>query len=143
MDFLDPAARSARMARIRSSDTKPELVLRHMLHALGFRYRLGGAGLPGRPDLVLPRHKAVVFVHGCFWHRHDGCKIATTPKSNTDFWITKFEGNMRRDRKVTAELQELGWKVFVVWECELSGKAVRGSFVARLASEILVERNLE
>lgn len=119
-DFLSPAERSDRMSRIRGKDTKPEIALRKALHALGLRYRLHGAGLPGRPDLVLPRYKTVVFVHGCFWHRHAGCNIATTPKSNTEFWQEKFKKNVERDARVVAQLQMLGWRVFTVWECELA-----------------------
>lgn len=120
VDFLSPSERSLRMSRIRGKDTAPELALRRELHRLGFRYRLHGASLPGRPDVVLRKYKAVVFVHGCFWHRHDGCKIASIPKSNTDFWLQKFEKNVDRDRRVCSNLASEGWRVFVVWECELS-----------------------
>lgn len=118
-DFLSPAERSDRMSRIRGKDTQPELTLRKVLHRLGLRYRLHGAGLPGKPDLVFPRYRTVVFVHGCFWHRHDGCNIATTPKSNTPFWLEKFEKNVARDARVATQLEALGWRVFIVWECEL------------------------
>ncbi|WP_081078021.1 very short patch repair endonuclease [Burkholderia pseudomultivorans] len=120
VDFLSPRERSKRMSLIRGRDTQPELVLRRALHRLGLRFRLHGAGLPGKPDLVFPRYKVVVFVHGCFWHQHAGCKIATIPKSNTQFWVEKFKKNIGRDKKVIAQLNELGWKVIVVWECELS-----------------------
>lgn len=120
VDFLTKAQRSERMSRIRGKDTKPELNLRKVLHGLGLRYRLYGAGLPGKPDLVFPRYKALIFVHGCFWHRHEGCKIATTPKTNTQFWIDKFSKNVERDHRVSAELKALGWRVFFAWECELS-----------------------
>ena len=113
-DFLSPEERSERMSRIRGKDTQPELALRKVLHGLGFRYRLHGVGLPGKPDIVLSRYKALVFVHGCFWHRHKGCSIATTPKSNTAYWIDKFEQNKVRDQKVKKKLQTLGWRVFVV-----------------------------
>lgn len=119
-DFLSPAERSDRMSRIRGKDTQPELTLRKVLHGLGLRYRLHGAGLPGKPDLVFPRYKTVVFVHGCFWHRHPDCKIATTPKSNTAFWLKKFERNVVRDAQATANLQAMEWTVLVVWECELA-----------------------
>ena len=124
VDFLSPSERSLRMSRIRSKDTVPELALRRELHRLGFRYRLHGASLPGRPDLVLRKYKSVVFVHGCFWHRHDGCKIASIPKSNTEFWLQKFERNIARDRRVCLLLASEGWRVFVVWECELSPRKV-------------------
>lgn len=118
-DFLSPKERSERMARIRGSNTRPEIALRKVLHSLGLRYRLNGSGLPGKPDLVFPRYKAVVFVHGCFWHRHINCNIATTPKSNTEFWVEKFEKNVARDERVTKLLKAAGWRVFVVWECEV------------------------
>lgn len=119
-DFLSNAERSERMSRIRGKDTQPELALRKVLHGMGLRYRLHGSGLPGKPDLVFRRHEAVVFVHGCFWHRHAGCSIATTPKSNTQFWVRKFEMNVARDARVAAALLGLGWRVFVAWECELA-----------------------
>lgn len=121
-DFLTPAERSERMARIRSKDTSPELALRRALHARGFRFRLDDRKLPGRPDIVLARHRAVIFVHGCFWHRHQGCKVASTPKSNTDFWLEKFRRNVERDERSIRELKALGWRVFVVWECDLGSK---------------------
>ena len=135
-DFLDPAARSERMSRIRSRDTKPELNLRNALHHQGLRYRLGGAGLPGRPDLVFPRHKAVVFVHGCFWHRHRECKVASVPKSNIEFWIAKFDRNVERDQKVNQQLRALGWKVIVAWECELVSNHRITESAEAVASEI-------
>lgn len=136
-DFLTPTQRSERMSRIRGKDSQPELSLRRVLHRIGLRYRLHVSGLPGKPDLVFPRHKAVVFVHGCFWHRHSGCKIATTPKSNTSFWLEKFEKNMSRDTRVAATLRELGWRVFVIWECELGSAAKAKVTGERLASLIL------
>ncbi|QYX48152.1 DNA mismatch endonuclease Vsr [Pseudomonas tussilaginis] len=119
-DFLTPEERSERMARIKSAHTRPEVALRKTLHNLGLRYRLNSATLPGKPDLVFPRYKAVVFVHGCFWHRHQNCNIATTPKSNTSFWVAKFSKNVARDERVISLLRSLGWRVFVVWECEVS-----------------------
>lgn len=120
VDFLSPKERSLRMSRIRGKDTEPELALRRELHRLGFRYRLHGANLPGKPDLVLRKYKAVIFVHGCFWHRHDGCKIASTPKSNIEFWVQKFDKNVARDKRVCLLLKSEGWRVFIIWECELS-----------------------
>lgn len=105
------------MARIRSSNTSPELALRRELHRLGLRFTLSNKKLPGKPDLVFPRHRAIVFVHGCFWHRHPDCNIATTPKSNTMFWQEKFDRNVARDARVAGELEQLGWRVFVAWEC--------------------------
>ncbi|WP_423598655.1 very short patch repair endonuclease [Roseateles sp. MS654] len=133
VDFLTKAQRSERMSRIRGRDTKPEMVLRKLLHGQGLRYRLHGAALPGRPDLVLVRHKAVVFVHGCFWHRHHGCNIATTPKSNTEFWLRKFERNVARDQRNIRALQDLGWRVYVVWECELASAVKAQATADRLA----------
>jgi DNA mismatch endonuclease (patch repair protein) len=131
-DFLSPAERSERMSRIRSKDTQPELSLRKVLHGHGLRYRLHATNLPGKPDLVFPRYKAVVFVHGCFWHNHTGCKTATTPKSNTTFWLTKFEKNVARDEFVRAELEAREWRVFVVWECELASMAKANATGERL-----------
>ncbi len=125
VDFLSPSERSERMSRIRSSNTAPEVALRRALHALGFRFRLHRKDLPGKPDIVLPRYKTAIFVHGCFWHRHDGCKVANTPKSNTEFWTEKFDRNVARDIRAREMLEAKGWKVIVVWECELgSGRKV-------------------
>lgn len=121
-DTLSKAERSVRMSRIRGRDTLPELALRRLLHAAGFRYRLHVAGLPGHPDVVLPRYRAVIFVHGCFWHRHENCRVATMPKSNTAFWMDKFERNVARDAATRAKLESAGWRVRIVWECSLSTK---------------------
>lgn len=134
-DFLTPSERSQRMSSIRSRDTKPEVKLRRALHRLGLRFRLHG-DLPGRPDLVFPRHRAVVLVHGCFWHRHAGCKVASTPKSNTGFWQAKFDRNVRRDAEMAARLEALGWKVMVAWECELGSRAKVEAVACCLASQI-------
>lgn len=139
-DFLTPKERSERMSRNRSSNTSPELALRRELHRLGLRYTLGNKKLPGKPDIVLPRHKAVVFVHGCFWHRHEGCNIATTPKSNTVFWQEKFDRNVARDSRVTAELTQLGWKVFVAWECGVQSAVRSRETASRLAALIRMPR---
>jgi DNA mismatch endonuclease, patch repair protein len=121
-DTLSRAERSERMSRIRGRNTRPELVLRKLLHSAGFRYRLHDAGLPGQPDLVLRKYKAVIFVHGCFWHRHAGCRVANMPKSNVAFWTAKFERNVARDATVESALRADGWRVLVVWECSLSTK---------------------
>jgi DNA mismatch endonuclease (patch repair protein) len=118
-DIVDKQTRSRMMAGIRGRDTKPELVLRKALHARGFRYRLHPGGVPGRPVLVLPKHRAAVFVHGCFWHRHEGCRYATTPATRAQFWAAKFEGNLDRDKTAHAMLIERGWRVATVWECAL------------------------
>ena len=122
VDTLTPSERSKRMSLIKSANTVPELALRKALHRLGFRFRLHNKKLPGKPDIVLPKYKTAIFVHGCFWHRHPGCKVATTPKSNTAFWVEKFDKNVRRDAKVKGELEQLGWDVYTVWECELSSE---------------------
>ena len=136
MDFLSPLERSERMSRIRSSNTSPELALRRAMHALGFRFRLHRKDLPGRPDIVLPRYRTAIFVHGCFWHRHDGCKVASTPKSNTEFWIKKFDRNVARDVKSQETLEAQGWRVIVVWECELGSARKATDAALRVASEI-------
>ncbi|MGJ7605277.1 very short patch repair endonuclease [Variovorax sp. LT1R20] len=121
-DFLSKDERSIRMARIRGKDTRPELALRRELHKAGLRFRLHDKKLPGRPDLVFHRYRSIVFVNGCFWHRHENCKVASTPKTNIDFWLEKFEKNVARDKKNIASLEGQGWRVFLVWECELSPK---------------------
>lgn len=107
------------MAEIKGKDTKPELVLRRALHARGFRYRLHSKTVPGRPDLVFPKHHAIVFVHGCFWHRHEGCRYTTTPSTRPEFWQAKFDANVARDRSVHDQLLDAGWRVATVWECAL------------------------
>lgn len=122
-DVVDRETRSRMMAGIRGRDTRPEIALRRALHARGLRYRLHGAGLPGRPDLVLARHRAVVFVHGCFWHRHRECRYATTPATREAFWAAKFQANVARDKKVEAELLAMDWRVGIVWECALRRSA--------------------
>lgn len=118
-DIYTPEKRSEIMSRIRGSNTKPEVRVRSLLHRLGYRFRLHRRDLPGTPDIVLPRHRAVVFVHGCFWHRHPGCKRTTMPKKNREVWEQKFERNVERDQRASTQLQALGWNVVTVWECEL------------------------
>ena len=122
-DFLTTEQRSERMRRVRQRDTSLEVLVRKELHRRGLRYRLGGCGLPGRPDLVFPRHRAVVFVHGCFWHFHD-CRLGRRPVSNAAFWEQKALVNKERDARKEAELRALGWRVFVVWQCEIAGAGV-------------------
>lgn len=119
VDKLTPEHRSWNMARIRGRNTSPERAVRSLLHRLGFRFRLHRKDLPGRPDIVLAKRRKVILVHGCFWHRHSGCKYAYMPKTRTEFWEKKFEKNIARDRDVIASLVEAGWGVLVVWECEL------------------------
>jgi len=112
------------MSRIRSRDTNPEKKLRSLLHKAGYRFRIHVRQLPGRPDIVLPKYRTVIFVHGCFWHRHAGCKYAYTPKSRIEFWENKFLGTIERDLKKTNALVTTGWQVLVVWECELANAQV-------------------
>lgn len=119
MDVVDAATRSRMMKGIRSKDTQPEMIVRKYLHAQGFRYRLHARNLPGSPDLVLPKYRVAILVHGCFWHRHAGCKYATTPANNAERWKLKFDANVERDARKENLLRAAGWKVLVVWECEL------------------------
>jgi len=118
-DVVDQQTRSRMMSGIRGKNTKPELALRRALHARGFRFRLHSGKVHGRPDLVLPKHRAVVFVHGCFWHRHQGCRYATVPATRPEFWRAKFDANTARDSAVRTRLLEDGWRVATVWECAL------------------------
>lgn len=123
-DTVTPQVRSRIMARVRQEDTVPEIVVRRMLHAAGLRFRLHRRDLPGKPDIVLTRHRTVVFVHGCFWHGHS-CKWGRRPSSNTDFWNAKIDKNIERDEHHLIQLQRLGWRVRVIWSCELHGEAGR------------------
>ncbi len=120
VDIVDRATRSRMMSGIRGKDTTPERIVRSYLHRQGLRFSLHGRQLPGRPDLVLPKHGVVVFVHGCFWHRHPGCRYAYHPKTRKTFWSAKFNENVARDRRNVRALRAMGWQVFVVWECALS-----------------------
>ena len=122
-DRLTPERRSWNMSRIKGRDTGPEKRVRSILHRLGFRFTLRRVGLPGKPDVVLPRRRTVVFVNGCFWHQHAGCQNAGLPKTRTDFWVSKLTGNTDRDQRNSAALRRLGWRVLVVWECELVDEA--------------------
>lgn len=131
-DIVDTATRSRMMAGIGGRDTRPELRLRKALHALGHRYRLHVKELPGRPDIVLPGHRVAIFVHGCFWHRHRGCRYATCPATRPDFWRQKFEANVRRDASNVKDLLGSGWRVAVVWECSLR----KSEKVTEVAAEI-------
>ena len=119
-DHLSKERRSWNMSRIRGRDTIPERKLRSYLHRLGFRFRVHETKLPGKPDVVLPKYRTVIFVHGCFWHRHDGCKHAATPKSNEFFWLEKFRGTLERDERNSNALRKLGWQVIIAWECEIN-----------------------
>jgi DNA mismatch endonuclease Vsr len=123
MDTLDAQQRSQRMARIRSKNTKPELAVRSILHALGYRFRIHERGLPGSPDVVFRSRRKVVFVHGCFWHGHDNCKVANTPKTRTKYWTAKFAKNKLRDSENARRLTSDGWNVMIVWECQLKERS--------------------
>ena len=120
MDRITKERRSWNMSRIRAKNTKPEMVVRSLLHKLGYRFRIHHIGLPGKPDIVLPKYRIAIFVHGCFWHRHPECKYTYMPKSREAFWIDKFDNNVKRDIEVSQYLNKLGWKVFIIWECETS-----------------------
>jgi DNA mismatch endonuclease, patch repair protein len=123
-DILSQEQRSILMSKVRSSDTKPEWILRCALHRLGLRYNINNKHLPGNPDLVFPKYRTVVFIHGCFWHRHAGCKDASMPKSNQIFWINKFSENVQRDTRAVEALTQVGWKVMIAWECELMNNTI-------------------
>ena len=118
-DHVNRGKRSLIMAAVHSKDTKPELAVRSLVHALGYRFRLHVASLPGKPDLVFPGRRKIIFVHGCFWHRHARCRYATSPKTRPEFWQEKFCTNVARDRRTRRELKKLGWSILTVWQCEL------------------------
>lgn len=130
-DIVDRATRSQMMAGIRGRDTTPERIVRSHLHRAGLRFRLHASRLPGRPDIVLPKWNAVVFVHGCYWHRHPGCRFATTPATRVAFWTRKFADNVARDRRNARALRREGWRVFVIWECSLTPRSL-DRLVARI-----------
>ncbi|WP_087086438.1 very short patch repair endonuclease [Caballeronia catudaia] len=119
MDTVDQATRSRIMARVRSKNSSPEMVVRRLVHSAGYRFRLHRRDLPGTPDLVFPGRNKVIFVHGCFWHRHEGCALARIPKTRVDFWTAKLDANRERDERSISALRALGWEVLVLWECEL------------------------
>lgn len=117
-DIMSPEARSERMARVRSKDSKPEKRVRSQLHRMGYRFRLHSSDLPGHPDIVMPKHRKVILMHGCYWHRHGPCRPLVIPVNNSESWRRKFENTVERDKRNTAQLREQGWSVLVVWECE-------------------------
>ncbi|MDP2102098.1 MAG: DNA mismatch endonuclease Vsr [Methylotenera sp.] len=121
VDLQTHEQRSLNMAAIKASNTLPEIYIRKILFSEGFRYRLNQKNLPGKPDIVLAKHKTVVFIHGCFWHKHQ-CHLGSTPKTNTDFWIKKFNSNVDRDQRNVQSLLELGWNIVIIWECAIKGK---------------------
>jgi DNA mismatch endonuclease (patch repair protein) len=134
MDKLSPAGRSQNMRRIRSNDTQPEMVVRRMAHAMGYRFRLHRRDLPGKPDLVFPASRKAIFVHGCFWHQHPGCREGRVPSSNAEYWQPKFERTVERDAMAQLALTEAGWSVLVLWECDVSDDArTREALAAFLA----------
>jgi DNA mismatch endonuclease, patch repair protein len=140
MDILTPEARSRMMSRIRGKDTKAEMAVRKAATRLGYRYRLHRRDLPGTPDLVFSRLKTAVFVHGCFWHRHSGCKYSYNHKSNVEFWSGKFQTNVARDERVKGELERLGWHVVVIWECQTTDiNSLTRTLTAYLDNEIGVQ----
>jgi len=122
VDIVSPKKRSDMMSGIRGKDTKPEIIVRHLLHRLGYRFRLHRKDLPGRPDIVLPKWRTVILVNGCYWHGHNGCHLFRPPKTRTEFWTNKIAGNQARDRRNYAALENAGWKVLVIWECAVSKK---------------------
>jgi DNA mismatch endonuclease (patch repair protein) len=136
-DVLTKDQRHYNMSRIRAKDTKPEEIVRKYLFSRGYRYRKNDKRYPGKPDIVLPKYHTVIFVHGCFWHRHKGCKFATTPATNRDFWEKKFAENVERDKNVQNQLQSMGWNVIIVWECEIANKRKREERLSRLENEII------
>lgn len=110
------------MSAVRSKDTQPELIVRKLAHKLGYRFRLYRKDLPGKPDLVFPKYRVCIFLHGCFWHQHKGCKRSARPKTNTDFWNTKLDKNVERDQRIKKQLEKLGWKVVTIWECQIKNQ---------------------
>ena len=135
MDHLTPEKRSWNMSRIKSKDTAPERIVRSFLHRNGFRFRLHVKDLPGKPDIVLPKYKTVIEIRGCYWHRHEGCKDATTPSTNIEFWQNKFAATVVRDKQTEQELKALGWNVIVLWECEVIKNYFGVNLLTRLEGE--------
>ena len=142
-DILSPEERSRNMAAIRSRDTKPEVYLRKLLFARGYRYRIADKNIPGHPDIFLRKYNTAIFVHGCFWHRHPGCKYAYTPKSRIEFWQKKFDDNVRRDAVVAEELQKQGIKQLIIWECTVKqmkkSRSVESDYLSKVIEFILAE----
>lgn len=137
MDKLSPAHRSRVMAAVRGKNTTPELKVRKMLHALGFRYRLYRKDLPGQPDIIFPKYRVCIFVHGCFWHQHPGCKRSSRPSSNEEFWTGKLDKNVARDDRNRRALRKLGWRVAVIWECETKDPEHLSKRIAKIFPEVV------
>ena len=140
MDIVDKQTRSRMMSGIRSKNTKPELLVRRLLHQRGFRYRLHDSRLPGKPDLVFPKYGAVIFIHGCFWHGHQ-CRFFRLPGTRTDFWESKISGNRKRDRKTRKVLSDSGWRIAIVWECALRGSEANPQDVTEQLGEWLSDNS--
>lgn len=136
MDTHTQEQRHLNMQRIRNKDTKPEIIVRKYLFSRGFRYRKNDGRLPGHPDIVLPKYHTVIFVHGCFWHRHENCPKASIPDDNREFWLDKFKTNIEHDTKIQTCLKDMGWRVIVVWECEISNKKKREKRLELLEQEL-------
>ena len=136
VDTIDPKRRSHNMSKIKGRDTNPELRLRSVLHRMGLRFRVCRKDLPGKPDVVFPKQKVAVQVRGCFWHQHEGCPAGRLPKSNLDYWRPKLEGNSRRDAEKDAALRALGWRVLVIWECELKSDEGVADAVGAIRNEL-------
>lgn len=135
-DVHSKQVRSYNMSRIKGKDTKPEILVRRFLHANGFRYKLHDRTLPGKPDIVLPKYKTVIFVHGCFWHGHKDCKYFVVPKTRTEWWLNKINGNIANDEKAISALKKDGWKIIILWTCDLKKKETK--VFARLLSSIKI-----
>ncbi|WP_159813716.1 very short patch repair endonuclease [Pseudomonas sp. 18058] len=136
MDFVDQATRSRMMATVRSANTRPEMIVRKFLHAHGYRFRLHQKMLPGKPDIVMPKYRTCIFVHGCFWHHHSGCRYATMPKTRFEFWNEKLLRNVARDTENVKALELLGWRVLIIWECQLKkGPDTLNQFLQQLCQK--------
>lgn len=121
-DNLTPAQRKKAMSSVQQQNTKPEIIVRSILHRLGFKFRKNVSSIVGKPDIVLPKYKTIIFVHGCFWHQHKGCKKSRRPKTNIDFWNIKLDKNIERDKKTEIELKKKGWSILIIWDCEVKDK---------------------
>jgi DNA mismatch endonuclease (patch repair protein) len=133
-DVHDAVTRSYNMSRIKGKNTKPELLLRKVLHAYGFRYRLHVQSLPGRPDIVMPAYRTAIFIHGCFWHGHQGCRYFVTPKTRTEWWTDKINRNIANDKNASDRLKNLGWKIVTIWECELKPDKIQKTLATLFGS---------
>jgi DNA mismatch endonuclease (patch repair protein) len=133
-DVHSKETRSYNMSRIKSKDTKPELLVRKFLHKNGFRYRLHVKDMPGKPDIVLPKYKTIIFIHGCFWHGHEGCRYYVVPKTRTEWWLNKINVNIANDSIAESNLKELGWNIIKIWECELKKGSIETTFTQLLAT---------